>query len=134
MTTQRILKVLAIIAIVFGALTVFSGGHALFGDAQARASVGNAVGFVLWFNFCAGFAYVLTGVGLWQDRRWAAGAASLLALATALVTAAFGWHVMGGGAYEMRTVGALVLRLVFWVGVAALALHASKLAKMPHLT
>ena len=133
MNSQRILKVLAVIAIAFGALTVFSGGRALFGDAQARASVGNAVGFVLWFNFCAGFAYVLTGVGLWQDRRWAAGAASLLALATALVAAAFGWHVMGGGAYEMRTAGALVLRLVFWVGVAALALRAAKLAKMPHL-
>lgn len=134
MNSQRILKVLAVIAIVFGVLTVFSGGRALFGDAQARASVGNAVGFVLWFNFCAGFAYVLAGVGLWQDRRWAAGAASLLALATALVAAAFGWHVMGGGAYEVRTVGALMLRLVFWVGVAVLASRASKLAKVSQST
>jgi len=54
------LKVLAVIAMAFGALTVFSGGRALFGDAQARAAVGNAVPFVLWFNFLAGFAYVLT--------------------------------------------------------------------------
>ena len=134
MSTQRILKALAIAAIVFGALTVFSGGRALFGDAQARSGVGNAVGFVLWFNFCAGFAYVLTGVGLWQKRRWASWAASLLALATGFVAVAFGWHVMGGGAYETRTVGALMLRLVFWVGVAALALRASKLAEMPHPT
>lgn len=133
MTLQRILKVMAVAAIVFGAVTVFSGGRALFGDAQARASVGNAVGFVLWFNFCAGFAYVLTGAGLWQKRRWAAGAASALAMATGLVAAAFGWHVMGGGAYEMRTVGALVLRLAFWVSVAAVALRTSNLAKMPHL-
>ena len=131
MNTQRILKVLAVVAIVFGALTVVSGGRALFGDAQARASVGNAVGFVLWFNFCAGFAYVLTGVGLWQGRRWAALAASLLALATALVAAAFGLHVMGGGAYEMRTVGALALRLVFWVVVALVALRALTAARNP---
>ncbi|MDO9197049.1 hypothetical protein [Rhodoferax sp.] len=131
MNTQRILKVLAVVAIVFGTLTVVSGGRALFGDAQARASVGNAVGFVLWFNFCAGFAYVLTGVGLWHGRRWAARAASLLALATALVAAAFGLHVMGGGAYEMRTVGALALRLVFWVVVALVALRASKAARNP---
>ena len=32
------LKVLALIAIVFGAMTIFSGGRALFGDEQARAA------------------------------------------------------------------------------------------------
>lgn len=124
MKTQRILKMLAVVAIIFGALTVFSGGRALFGDAQARASVGNAVGFVLWFNFLAGFAYVVTGIGLWAGRRWAGRAATLLAVATALVAAAFGVHVMGGGAYEMRTIGALTLRLLFWVAVAAVAQRA----------
>ena len=124
MKTQRILKMLAVVAIIFGALTVFSGGRALFGDAQARASVGNAVGFVLWFNFLAGFAYVVTGIGLWAGRRWAGRAATLLAVATALVAVAFGVHVMGGGAYEMRTVGALALRLLFWVVVAAVAQRA----------
>lgn len=123
MNTPRHLKVqvLAALAIVFGALTVLSGGRALFGGAAAQAAVGNAVGFVLWFNFLAGFFYVLTGVGLWLTQRWAARAASLLALATALVAGAFGLHVLGGGAYEMRTVGALALRLVFWVVVAIVA-------------
>lgn len=126
MNTHRLLKVLAVVAIVFGALTVFSGGRALFGGVEARTSVGNAVGFVLWFNFSAGFAYVLTGYGLLQGRRWAPRAASLLALATALVAVAFGLHVMGGRAYELRTVGALALRLVFWVAVAIVAQRALK--------
>ena len=124
MKTRQILKMLAAVAIIFGALTVFSGGRALFGDAQARASIGNAVGFVLWFNFLAGFAYVVTGIGLWAGRRWAGMAATLLAVATALVAAAFGVHVIDGGAYEMRTVGALVLRLLFWAVVAAVAQRA----------
>ena len=61
-------------AIVFGAVTIFSGGLALFGGIQAQAELGNAVAFVLWFNFLAGFAYVLTGAGLWQGRRWAVAA------------------------------------------------------------
>jgi hypothetical protein len=121
MNTSRLLKSLAAVAIVFGLLTVVSGGRALFGGAEARASVGNAVGFVLWFNFLAGFAYVLAGAGLWQGRRWAVRAAALLALATAGVGAAFGLHVLGGGAYEMRTVGALALRLALWVGITAVA-------------
>src|SRR5665647_3846490 len=126
MNTPGTLKILAAVAIVFGALTVFSGGRALFGGALAQAAVGNAVDFVLWFNFFAGFAYVLTGAGLWLGRRWAAWAAGLLALATAVVAGAFGLHVMGGGAYEMRTVGALGLRFGFWVVVAVVALRGLK--------
>lgn len=121
MKTDRILKILAVVAIAFGALTVFSGGRALFGGAQAQAEVGNAVSFVLWFNFCAGFAYVVAGFGLWTARGWARWAAIALAALTAMVAAAFGWHVMGGAAYEMRTVGALALRLAFWVVVAIAA-------------
>ena len=118
LTSSRSLRVVSGIAIVFGALTIFSGGRALFGDAQAQAAVGNAVGFVLWFNFLAGFFYVLTGLGLLLSRRWARSAAFALALATALVAAAFAVHVANGGAFEMRTVGAMALRLGFWTLVA----------------
>jgi hypothetical protein len=64
------LKILAGVAIVFGALTIFSVGQALFGEELARASVGNAVGFVLWFNFIAGFFYMLAGVALLRRWRW----------------------------------------------------------------
>ena len=111
----RALRVLAGVAIVFGLLTIFSGGRALFGGAEARAAVGAAVGFVLWFNFLAGFAYVAAGIGLWRLRRWAAWLALAIAAGTAVVAAAFAWHVAGGGAYEMLTVFALALRLSFWV-------------------
>lgn len=37
------------------------------------------------------------------------------------IAAAFGLHVFGGGAYEMRTVGALALRTGFWVVVSLVA-------------
>ena len=121
MKARSLLHLLASVAVVVGRLTVFGGGSALFGDAQARASVGNAVGFVLWFNFLAGFGYVATGAGLWLRQRWATWAAAALALTTALVGLAFGIHVMNGGAYEMRTVAALGLRLGFWTVVAAVS-------------
>ena len=121
MTPQRILKVLAGIAIVFGALTVFSGGRAIFGGVIERASVGNAVDFVLWFNFLAGFFYIFSGAALWRRSRLGLWLALLLAVSTAIVTCAFGIHVAGGGAYEMRTVSALALRLSFWVVLSAFA-------------
>jgi hypothetical protein len=124
MTSTRALRWWAIAAVVFGALTVISGGRALFGGPEARAAVGDAVGFVLWFNFAAGFVYMITAVGVWLRRPWSRWAALLIALATGVVCVAFAVHVLSGGAYEMRTVGALALRLAFWVALAAVAMRA----------
>ena len=126
MNSERILKWLAIAAIAFGALTVFSGGRALFGGMEARAELGNVVPFVLWFNFIVGFVYVLAGVALLRTRRWAAPVALLLAVATVLVFLAFAVHVFAGGAFEARTVGALSLRSLFWIAVALVAMRAMK--------
>ena len=126
MKSERILKWLAIAAIAFGALTVFSGGRALFGGMEARAEFGNVVPFVLWFNFIAGFVYVLAGVALLRTKRWAAPVALLLAVATVLVFLAFAVHIVTGGAFEARTVGALSLRSLFWIAVALVAMRALK--------
>lgn len=113
-----VLKSLAVTAVIFGVLTVLSGGRALFGGEEAARAAGDSVSFVLWFNFVAGFAYVGSGLGLWLRKRWAAQLATVIAATTALVFAAFGVHILTGGAYEARTVGAMVLRTLFWGGMA----------------
>ena len=95
MKTSRTLRILAGIAVLFGVLTIISGGQVLFGDEVTRANAGQVIAFVLWFNFCAGFAYVLA-VGL-------------------LI------YIFLGGGYEMRTLVAMALRLGFWVVLARLA-------------
>jgi hypothetical protein len=109
------------VAVVFGLLTIKEGGMVLLGDAAARADAGNYVPFVLWFNFLAGFAYVSAGAGLWLQRRWAAWLAVVIAVATALTFAAFGAHVLFGGAYEQRTVIAMSLRTLVWIAIAAIS-------------
>jgi hypothetical protein len=109
------------VATLFGLLTIMAGGRALFGGVEARAAVGDAVPFVLWFNFLAGFFYVLAGVGLFARQSWAARLSIAIFFATILVLIAFAIHLLLGGAYEMRTVGAMSLRTVVWgiiVGVA----------------
>ena len=112
--------VMSLIAAAFGLLTIKSGAATLFGDEAARSAAGNYVPFVLWFNFLAGFAYVIASVGLWNARPWSAWLAIAIAAATSLVFVAFGVHIAGGGAYEMRTVMAMSLRTLVWAVIAAM--------------
>jgi len=113
--------VISLVAIGFGLLTIKEGGTILFGDGVARAAAGNYVPFVLWFNFLAGFAYVVAGAGLWLSQRWAVWLAITIAVATFFAFAALGEHVDSGGAYERRTVVAMSLRTLVWVTIAAIA-------------
>lgn len=119
-----LMRTAAIVAIVFGAATIRAGGGVVFGDGAQAA--GDAIGFVLWFNFLAGFAYVVAGIGLWLRRRWSAQLALAIAAATVLVFAAFGIHVAAGGAFEARTAWAMTLRSAVWILIAALALGTLK--------
>ncbi len=118
------IRAAAVVAVVFGVATIRAGGGVLFGNGAQAA--GKVVGFVLWFNFLAGFAYVAAGAGLWLRRRWSAQLALTIAAATVLVFAAFGIHVADGGAFEMRTVWAMTLRSIVWILIAILAFKATK--------
>ena len=121
MKTSRTLRILAGIAVLFGVLTIISGGQVLFGDEVTRANAGQVIAFVLWFNFCAGFAYVFAGIGLWFGMRWASLVAFVLAITTALLAVGLLVYIFLGGGYEMRTLVAMALRLGFWVVLAILA-------------
>ena len=107
-----------IVAVIFGILTVKSGGSVLFIDGEARQAAGNYVDFVLWFNFLAGFFYIATGIGLWLEKAWAPTAAITIAVLTLLVFAAFGLHILNGGEYEQRTVIAMSIRTLLWATIA----------------
>ena len=126
MDTNRILNWMTIAAILFGTMTVLAGGRGLLGSLESRSKLGNVVTFVLWFNFLAGFFYILAGAGLLLHRRWAVYISIFVAISTILVFAAFGIHVMGGGAFEMRTVGALAFRSLFWIAVSIVSMCAMK--------
>ena len=114
-----VLRAAAIFAFLFGLLTILSGGRALFGGAD----MGAVVGFVLVFNFVAGFAYVAAGIGLWRGAPWAAWLSVVILLATLLVFAAFGGHALSGKPYEARTVAAMSLRSAVWAVISVLAVR-----------
>lgn len=119
----RWLAAVSLVAILFGLLTIKEGASVLFSE-QGRIAAGDYVPFVLWFNFLAGFVYVVAGVGLWLRRAWAVRLAFAIAIATLAVYAAFGIYVLSGNAYELRTVIAMALRFSIWIVIALLSYRA----------
>ena len=119
-------RLLAIVALVFGVMTLFSGGSVLFGPAEAQVWAGNYIRFVVWFNFLAGGVYIVAAIGLWMGADWAVRLSVLIALATAIVALGFAIVVMRGSPFETRTVGALALRFSFWTAVALITKRAIK--------
>ncbi len=111
-------RILTVIAVLFGVLTIKSGGQVLFGETLYQKAAGNYVLFVVWFNFLAGFLYIAAGAGIWMRRRWAVWSSLLIAIATIIVFAVFGLHILEGGAYETRTVAAMCIRSFMWVSIS----------------
>jgi len=109
------IRIVTVIAVLFGLLTIKSGGQVLFGEMVYQKAAGNYVLFVVWFNFLAGFFYIAAGAGVWMLRRWAVWLSLLIAIATIIVFALFGLHILEGGAYEIRTCAAMSLRFLVWI-------------------
>jgi uncharacterized membrane protein (DUF2068 family) len=114
---------ISLVAVLFGLMTLKEGGAVLFGSEEARAAAGNYVPFVLWFNFLSGFAYVIAGIGLWMQQRWAVWLAVAIVVAIAVTFAAFGIHIYSGGAFEQRTVIAMNMRTLVWVAISFIAVR-----------
>lgn len=113
-----------LMAIVFGVASIVSGGGVVLDIRGAREVAGTYVGFVVWFNFLAGFAYIAAGAGLLARRRWSALLAAAIAVATLAVGFVFAGHVLLGGSYEARTVAAMAFRIAVWMAIALVACRA----------
>ncbi len=111
----------SVVAVVFGLLTIKSGGAVIFIDGADRQAAGNYVPFVLWFNFLAGFVYIIAGVSLWLQKPWAVKLSVHILVATLIVYGTLGLYILSGGLYEMRTIIAMALRSTVWFFIALLA-------------
>lgn len=123
MNTNRSIGIwiMSALAIAFGLLTLKSGGEVLFVDGAGREAAGNFVPYVLWSNFILGFFYVIAGIGIWLQKRWAVWLALFILVVTLAVFAIFGGHIFQGGLFEQRTVGAMTLRSFVWLVISFFA-------------
>jgi hypothetical protein len=90
----------------------------LFGGSAAKSAAGDTVPIVLWFNFLAGFVYVVGAVALYKSAVWARRIAWAIGICTALVFLVLVTMALGGTPFEWRTVGAMTIRSGFWLAIA----------------
>lgn len=119
--SPKLLLILATVGLIFGAATIFSGGQVIFGPEENRIAVGDYIPFVVWSNFVAGFAYIIAALGLFLRKKWAVYIAIGIVALTVATFAALGIHVLNGGAFEARTIAAMVLRAGVWMAIAWVA-------------
>ncbi|MDQ7069603.1 MAG: hypothetical protein Q9M48_02455 [Rhodobacterales bacterium] len=119
------LRAFIVFGFIFGILTLFSGGSVLFGSDEARESAGAYMPFILWFNFLAGGFYILAAIGLWLRRPWGTSLAIAISASTVFVAAIFAYTIIQGAAFEMRTVGAMIIRASVWTGLALASMKAN---------
>jgi len=109
--------ILTVIAVLFGLLTIKAGGQVLFGGNSYQKAAGSYVLLVVWFNFLAGFVYLVAGAGIWMRKYWSVWLSLLIFITTVIVFAIFGLHILRGGEYETRTVAAMSLRSLVWISI-----------------
>jgi hypothetical protein len=121
--------IFSVVAILFGMATIKEGGTVLFTEAGEK-SAGNYVPFVLWFNFLAGFAYIVAGIALYKLKSCSRRLVLVIAISTSIVFIFFGLHILNGGAYEIRTVAAMTIRSFLWLLIAATVLRTKALTPL----
>lgn len=114
--------IIGIVAVVFGLLTIKSGGAVLFWSEEARIAAGDYVPFVLWFNFISGFFYIIAGIAFWLNKSWSLWLAAAILVGISSVFMALGLSILIVDVpYESRTIGAMVVRTTVWSVILFLA-------------
>lgn len=118
--------VLATILFAFGLLTVFLTGSVLLDLFGMREKEGHYVLAIVWANLIAGLVYLLTAYGVIKEEKWTVNTL-LIALSVLIIgQILFFAHVVNGGLYETKTVGAMIFRIAFTVLLAVLAFQLNR--------
>lgn len=121
--TTNLAKALAIFMLVFGFLTIKSGGSVLFIE-SVRALAGDYILPIVWFNFVGGFFLALGAIGLWLGKGWVKPVAMVLFASFLVMDCYLAFHIYSGGAFMEKTVVAMFIRTLTWAFANFLATKA----------
>lgn len=117
MKKNKIISIIAaIILTAFGLLTLYLSSSILFDWFGVRAKQGNYVLFIVGANILCSILYLTAAYGLYKRKEW-----TFKLLLTALILLSIGFiglnvHIIMGGLYETKTVGAMIFRIVLTIG------------------
>ena len=102
----------AIILGLFGILTLVLSSSVIFDWFGIRAKEGNYVLFIVWANFIASILYLISVYGFIKREKW-----TFWILITALIILVVAFiglqiHINDGGIYEVKTVKAMIFRMM----------------------
>lgn len=106
-------KALALVAALFGLLTIFAG---------TRVLAGSDPGYVVYFpllvyNTAMGFLYVAAGFLIWRQLRAGQQAAAMIFLLNLLVLAIVAYMHAKGQGVALDSVRAMMLRTGVWLAL-----------------
>lgn len=114
------LRISALVAGIFGILTLIAGGRILLGLGEAGYTV---IRPVLLFNTVMGALYLLTAVLIVRSNERARPLALFIAATNVIVLLSILVMRATGGTVANETMGAMTLRSVVWVVIAVVLMR-----------
>lgn len=121
--------ILATVLGAFGLLTVFLTSSVLLDLFGMREKEGHYVLAIVWANLIAGLVYLLTAYGVIKEEKWTVKSLLIALIVLIIGQILFFAHVVNGGLYETKTVGAMIFRIAFTVLLAVLAFQLNRKKK-----
>ena len=115
-------KILAVVILAFGLLTLFLTSSIIFDCFNLREKEGNYVLVVVWGNFLASLLYISGAIGLLKRQAWPKYLLMLALLILIIAYLGLWIHIRESGLYETKTIYAMGFR----TGVTALFLYLTK--------
>ena len=114
-------NILAVLLAAFGLLTLFLSSSVIFDLFGIRAREGNYVLFVVWSNFISSLIYLLAVYGFVKSKKWTASILGISVVVLILAFISLKFHANSGGLYEIKTMSAMLFRIVVTAVFSALA-------------
>jgi hypothetical protein len=111
----RARQALAVVAIVFGVLTLFAGGRVWFFGVDPGYTVFRPL---LVYNTVMGLGYAAVGVAFWNDRRISVGASALIFALNLAVLGVISVLYLTSDRVAVDSLRAMTLRTVVWLVLA----------------
>ncbi len=112
-----LVKIAAVVALIFGLLTIFAGGSVILDLFGMRAREGNYVSYVVWASFLTGIIYIFAAYGFFKYKIWTK---TILKYAIYILIAGFAglivW-ILQKEPYETAIIFKLSFRVLLTVGL-----------------